>query len=145
MAEQVTPATAAAAAWERRLVLVLRITAVITGLAIVPVFFPREWMAVIHERLGLGKFPDGPIVEYLARSTSAFYAMHGGLMWLVSLDVRRFALVLTYLIWAGIVFGVGIVVVDCLAGMPLRWTVQEGTSVLVLSGALLFLKAKAQV
>ena len=145
MAEQPAELSAEAVVWERRLVIVLRTAAVVTGLAIVPVFFPTSLMASIHEQLGLGMFPDGAIVVYLARSLSAFYAMHGGLLWLVSMDVRRFAPILTYLIYAGLVFGVGIIIVDCLAGMPLNWTVQEGTSVLVLSGAMLFLRCKAQV
>ena len=37
-------------------------------------------MAACHEAMGLGPFPDAPIVEYLARSVSAYYAMLGGLL-----------------------------------------------------------------
>jgi len=78
-----------AARWERRLVVVLRITAVITGTALFAVLLPRPWMAAIHRRVGLGVFPEGAIIVYLSRSLSAFYALYGGLTWLVSTDVRR--------------------------------------------------------
>lgn len=145
MENQSEPTPPAAAKWERCLVALLRISAITTGSALFAVFLPRAWMAGIHEWLGAGRFPDGPIVEYLARSLSAFYAMHGVLLWIVSLDVRRFAPVLTFLIWAGIVFGLGLWVIDYLAGLPPQWIVGEGTSVLLLCSAMLFLKTKARV
>jgi len=135
---------AAAAVWERRLVLLLRILACVTGLALFAVFMPRHCMASTHEWLGVGKFPDGPIVEYLARSLSAFYAVHGGLMWLISTDPRRFAPILTYVIWTTITFGAGLLAIDLLAGLPLHWTLMEGPGVVVLGGVLLGLKTKAR-
>jgi len=48
--------------------------------ALVPVFMPVSWMAGTHRWLGLGEMPTGPIVEYLARSLSAFYALVGALL-----------------------------------------------------------------
>lgn len=127
---------------ERLLKLVLRLTGALCLLALVAVAMPRRWMAVTHDWLGLGRFPEGPIVEYLARSLSAFYAMLGGLLWLVASDVRRYAGAITYAAVAGIVFAVMILVVDVSIGMPLHWTLQEGPYVLLVSVAVLLLQRK---
>ena len=62
---------------------------------------PYSWMNAIHSRLGMGELPSAPVVGYLARSTSAFYAIIGGLAWLISYDLRRYASLTLYL---GIVF-----------------------------------------
>ncbi|MCY3022732.1 MAG: hypothetical protein NTW87_27455 [Planctomycetota bacterium] len=131
--------------WERCLVVVMRVFAVGPMLAIVPAFMPRAWMAAIHEQLGLGPFPGGPIVEYLARSTSVFYALHGGLLLLISMDVRRFAPVLSFVIWTGLAAGVGLLVMDWMIGLPPPWSATEGPIVMALCGTLLFLKTKARV
>jgi hypothetical protein len=47
--------------------------------ALVPVVMPWSWMAATHRWLGLGETPSGRMVEYLARSLSAFYALVGAL------------------------------------------------------------------
>jgi hypothetical protein len=129
--------------WEYRLVVMLRVSAVLTGAAILAVFMPMSWMAFIHDRLEMGPLPQAPVVEYLARSTSAFYAMHGGLLWLASTDLRRFAPLITYIAWTGLACGVGFLVMDHLAGMPKEWALSEGPVVIAISGTILFLKKKA--
>jgi len=40
--------------------------------------------------MGLGDMPKGPIVEYLARSTSLFCALPGELLWYIASDLRRY-------------------------------------------------------
>jgi len=130
--------------WETWLRLVLRITGIVALPAIVAVFMPREWMAAIHAWLGLGQFPAGPIVEYLARGLSAFYAMLGGLVLLVSFDVRRHEQVIRYLAVVGLVFGVVIFAIDLLIGLPLFWTVGEGPATVALSAAILILQWRAK-
>jgi len=87
---------------------------------------PDAWMDAIHRQLGLGKLPDAPIVSYLARSTSAFYAMLGGLLWVVSFDLRRHRVVLRYLGLAILAIGLALFVVDWQAGLPLWWRFWEG-------------------
>ena len=87
---------------------------------------PDAWMDAIHRQLGLGKLPDAPIVSYLARSTSAFYAMLGGLLWVVSFDLRRHRVVLRYLGFAILAIGLALFVVDWQAGLPLWWRFWEG-------------------
>lgn len=87
---------------------------------------PYSWMDAVHQWLGMGRLPGEPIVGYLARSTSGFYAMFGGLMWVVSLDLQRHRLVLCYLGVVVIVFGLALFAVDILEGMPLYWSLGEG-------------------
>jgi len=87
---------------------------------------PYSWMNAIHQWLGLGVLPDAPVVGYLARSTSAFYAMLGGLLWVLSFDVRRFRPVLLYLGWATVAMGLTLFVVDWVEGLPQFWRFWEG-------------------
>jgi hypothetical protein len=90
------------------------------------VFVPDAWMDDIHQRLGLGTLPSEPIVSYLARSTSAFYAMLGGLLWTLSFNPRRHRAVLRYLGTVIILFGLTLFFVDWQAGLPLWWRLWEG-------------------
>jgi hypothetical protein len=66
---------------DKALVLLLRIVGVPALFALVRVFMPVSWMAATHRWLGLGEMPTGPVVEYLSRSLSAFYALMGALAW----------------------------------------------------------------
>lgn len=120
----------------------LRIYGVVAGLAILAVFMPRAWMAATHEMIGLGKFPDGAIVDYLARSVSALYAFHGGLLWILARDVRRYATIIAYVAVAGIAFSVFILALDVSLGLPVWWILGEGPSVFVISLVVLALLAK---
>ena len=108
-------------------------------LALVFVVAPRAWMEEIHTALGLGVFPDTPIVWYLARSTSAFYAMMGGLYWLASFDMGRQRLLLLFLGWWTVVLGVMLCGIDLWVGLPLSWTLSEGPMVILMGLALLYL------
>ncbi len=124
------------ARWERRLALWLRLCALLVGLAFLAVVMPTAWMAATHEAIGLGPFPPGPIVPYLARSTSAFYGMFGVLMWIVANDLRRHAPVLRLLLWASLGFGLAIIPIDITSGLPTPWCACEGPMVLALTGLL---------
>ena len=108
-------------------------------LALVFVVAPRAWMEEIHTALGLGVFPDTPIVWYLARSTSAFYAMMGGLYWLASFDMGRQRRLLLFLGWWTVVLGVMLCGIDLWVGLPLSWTLSEGPVVILMGLALLYL------
>jgi hypothetical protein len=124
---------------DRLLQLFLRIGGTSMLLALVFVVAPRAWMEEIHTALGLGVFPDTPIVWYLARSTSAFYAMMGGLFWLASFDMRRQRLLLLFLGWWTVVLGVMLCGIDLWVGLPLSWTLSEGPVVILMGLALLYL------
>jgi hypothetical protein len=111
---------------ERLLKLFLRIIGAVALFAVVAVVMPYSWMNATHQWLGMGQLPSEPVVGYLARSASAFYALFGGLLWLTSCDLQRHRPVLLYLGAAMIIFGAALLVVDLLQGMPLYWSLTEG-------------------
>jgi hypothetical protein len=111
---------------ERLFRLLLRIVGSAALLAIPFVFVPYAWMNAIHDGLGMGQLPDAPVVGYLARSASAFYAILGGLLWVLSFDLRRHRPVLVYLGAAILLFGLLFFAVDFLEGMPRWWALGEG-------------------
>jgi hypothetical protein len=126
------------------LVVLLRLSGGLLLLALLAIFLPTEWMAATHRWLGLGEFPGSPLVEYLTRSASALYAVHGGLLLVLACDVRRFAPVIVYVAGAGVVFGVLMVGIDLTAPMPLYWTVGEGPVALGLGLVILWLARSVQ-
>lgn len=129
---------------EKILVCLLRVFGGVTLLALVAVCMPSSWMAACHEWLGLGTFPDAPIVDYLARSLSAFYAIMGGLVLLISRDVRRYAAVITYVAVVCIVFGVTSLIIDIRLALPTWWIVGEGPFVAALGAVILILQTRAK-
>ncbi len=114
---------------ERFLVLLLRVGAVLTGSAIFAVFLPEATMASIYARLGIGEFPSSPLTNYLTRSLSAMYAFHGGLLFVLSTDVRRFRKALIFVGWATAALGVALTAIDLQAPMPTWWVLAEGPCV----------------
>ncbi len=129
---------------EKWTVILLRLAGVLMLLAFGAVFLPTEWMAASHRWLGLGEFPASPLVDYITRSASALYGIHGGLYLVVASDVRRYVGVLVYLAWMAIVFGVLMVGVDLHAGLPLYWTLGEGPPVAAFGALLLVLRRGIQ-
>ena len=127
---------------EKVLVWLLRISGVILLIALVPVVMPFSWMQVIHRQLGMGDLPAGPIVGYLTRSLSLFYALHGALIIFVSLDIRRYLPVVKFLAVVAILFGVSMVVLDSAVGMPLYWILCEGPFVVPLGIVMLWLAGR---
>ena len=117
----------------------LRVAGTIELFALIFIVAPESWMVSIHAWLGLGELPRDPIVGYLARSTSAFYAMLGGLMWVVSFDLTRHREVLIYLGWAQALFGVALLGIDTYEGLPMSWPLFEGPLVIPLGLATLWL------
>jgi hypothetical protein len=111
---------------ERFFKLFLRIIGTAALFAIVAVFMPYSWMNAVHKWLGMGELPAQAVVGYLARSTSAFYAMLGGLFWVVSFDLHRHKVVLCYLGIVVVIFGAALFIIDLLEGMPLYWSFTEG-------------------
>ncbi len=124
--------------------LLLRAVGLAMATAIVPTMMPLSWMAAVHAWAGLGEMPRTPVFEYLARSLSAFYAVLGGLLVVVSFDVRRHAVVIAYLGVVALAGGFAATAMELLAGMPLWWLIVEGPSLVPLGAALLVLNARAR-
>ena len=129
---------------ERCLVYMLRLGGVLLGSALFAVFLPEATMATIHRQLGLGDYPAAPLTSYLARSASALYAFHGGLLLVLSIDVRRFRPVLRFVAWATLGLGVALIAIDLLAPMPLWWTLAEGPWVVLIGASLVFLVGRIE-
>lgn len=127
---------------ERVLVIVLRVSGMLLLTALVPAVMPHSWMDEIHRRLDLGQLPDMPIIGYLTRSLSGLYALHGAVIFFVSLDVRRYLPVIKCLFVLGFLFGLGMVVLDRAVGIPTLWACCEGPFIIVLSIIALWLASK---
>jgi len=124
---------------EQILVFLLRFGGCVLLLAWLAVFLPTEWMMLSHRWLGLGSFPDAPLTQYLTRSIAALYGVHGGLVLLLSTNVRRFVPVIAYVSIMNVVFGALILGVDWFSGMPWYWTLMEGPPVAAIGVAQLLL------
>ena len=105
------------------------------------VFMPVSWMAATHRGLGLGEMPTAPVVEYLARSLSAFYALVGALDLVVAADLERYRPLVRFLGVAIALMSLALLGVDLAAGMPWWWTAAEGPGG-VAFGAVLFVLAR---
>jgi hypothetical protein len=111
---------------DKALVILLRIVGVGSLFALVALVLPTSWMAATHRWLGLGEMPTGPVVEYLARSLSAFYALVGALCLVVVADLERYRPLVRFLGVAFAVMSLILFGVDLAAGMPWWWSASEG-------------------
>jgi hypothetical protein len=113
------------------IIVILRFIGGAALFAIPAIFLPFSWMDQIHGYLGLGTLPAAPIVSYLARSLSAFYAATGAFLLFISTDVRRFRSLVAF--WGVVFAAMGCVLlgIDISAGMPTGWTVSEGPPAIV--------------
>ncbi len=130
--------------YEQVLVVLLRASGAILLTALIPAVMPFAWMDAIHQHLGMGDLPESPITGYLTRSLSAMYALHGALVIFVSWDIRRYLPIVKCLAVLGVIFGVGMLVLDITVGMPLRWVLGEGPSIVILGGVLLWLTGRSR-
>jgi len=127
------------------LILFLRILGVVSLFALVGVFMPYSWMDATHRWLGMGTLPAEPIVGYLARSTSAFYAFFGGLLLLASFDLHRYRGLLIFIGLTQIFFGILLLVVDLIEGLPLFWSLAEGPTGIIFGVIILALSCRISV
>jgi hypothetical protein len=118
----------------------LRAIGLLDLLALIAVFASREWMATIHESVGLGTIPTEPIVGYLARCTSIWYASYGLLLWFISCDVEKYSRLITFLAVTMFVQGFIVVGIDIAEGMPGWWIALEGPCCSGLGASLLALQ-----
>lgn len=120
----------------------LRIDAVVLVTAFIPVAMPTAWMQEIHRRLGMGELPTGSIVEYLTRSLSLLYAVHGVFLFWLAADVRRYLPLVKLAATLAIVFGAAMLPLDIAAGMPLYWILGEGPWIAILGCLILTLACR---
>jgi len=128
---------------ENFLKLLLQAFGAVTVIALVPFVMPRSWMAAVHEWLGMGALPDKPVVEYLARTTSALYGFLGGLYLVLATDVRRFAGVITYSAVATLLISAVNTWLCRRAGMPGWWMWSDGGACWLFGLGILLLQRRA--
>ncbi len=130
--------------YEKTLVFLLRLDAIILLTALFPAMMPFAWMQEIHRSLGMGELPEGPILGYLTRSLSVMYAMFGAMELFVSLDVRRYLPFVKFVAVLEILFGSWMAALDVVVGMPLMWRICEGPYVFLLGCLVLWLTGHVQ-
>jgi len=123
----------------RLLQIILRVGGAVVLMAVFAIFMPTRWMAATNDWLGLEGFPASPLVDYLTRSLSMMYALQGGLLILLSFDLRRYRPVLLYVSITTVVGGLLLTGIDLHAGLPLYWTLSEGPPVALLGLLLVWL------
>ena len=116
----------------RILVLLLRLAGGVTVMGFIAVFLPADWMASTHRWLGLGQFPQTPVVDYLTRSIAALYGYHGVLNFMVARDPIKYRPFVWFLAFMNISFGLMLIGIDWGAGLPWFWRVAEGPPMLAL-------------
>jgi hypothetical protein len=121
---------------QRWLAIGLRFAGALLMTALAAVVMPTDWMAAIHRALELGDFEANLLTQYLARSISLLYAVHGAVLWLAARDVAGNRPLVGGLIILGFVFGAGMLAIDLAVGMPWTWTALEGPPVLALNAGL---------
>ena len=125
------------------LVILLRLIGSASALALIAVFLPYQWMNVTHHWLGLGTLPPDPIVGYLARTLSAFYAFYGGLLWTLSFDTSKHRSTIRYIGFATLGFGLILLAVDWSEGLPFYWKIAEGPIVIVYGSMIVLLSRRS--
>jgi hypothetical protein len=116
---------------DKALTILLRTIGVIMLFALVAVLTPMSWMVGTHRWLGLGEMPSDPVVEYLARCVSAFYAFVGVLCLGLAADPQRYRPLVLLLGILLTVFGVVLIGIDLAAHMPWWWAISEGPTTIV--------------
>jgi hypothetical protein len=122
-------------------VLVLRATAAMLMLAFVGAMLPESAMKAVYEWGGLGPWPGGALLVYLARAVSMLYGFYGLMTLYFSFDVRRYLPLIRFMAVASFPFAPVMFAVIWSAGLPTVWAVGEPASIVVIS-ALWYLAAR---
>ena len=122
----------------------LRFFGTMSLLAIPFIFVPYSVTDDIHQQLQLGTLPGEPIVGYLARSLSAFYALVGALFWKISFDLRRYRSLLLFLSGALVLLGGTLCFIDWWEGLPTVWKLWEGPFIIVAALTMLSLSQRVR-
>lgn len=130
--------------WNRALAWVLRLGGGVMLLAFGAVFMPTAWMLGSTEMLGLTPLPPVPLFQYLTRSLSMLYGVHGAVFVVAGSDPRRYAPMIAALAWLDLLMAALLLGIDLHAGMPAYWTFGEAFIPLFMGCLLLFLLSKAR-
>jgi hypothetical protein len=127
---------------EKALVWYTRFTALLFLGAAPFVVGPTEWLHAGHRLMGLGDFPDNPLMQYLARSVSALYTALGALYMFLSCDLRRYFPVLQFNVLLKLSFTVTIVSLELWIPMSRIWIIADATGLVMWIAAWFWLLAR---
>lgn len=130
--------------WSRWLRWLLTIDGSILCLAFLAVFLPTRWMEATTAALGLTVLPDVALTQYLTRSLSLLYGVHGVLFLLAAKDPHRLAPLIKTLAVLDLVLAAALAAIDVKAGMPTAWTVTEAVGPAANGLLLLYLLRRAE-
>lgn len=108
------------------LALALRCLGVLDFSALLVVFVPASVFTGLISHSGLGEVAVRPLDVYLAKTTSALYALHGAMILYLSFDLERYWNLIRFLAVAALLHGLVIVGIDWSLPMPLWWRLVEG-------------------
>jgi hypothetical protein len=125
--------------YEMILKIILRLSGLLLVTAFIAIFLPYDTMNIIHQQMELGILPQTPIVDYLARSLSLFYGIHGIITLYISFNLKRYLSILKLLCIIGTIMGITLFFIDLHAQMPPKWTYAEGPIVVSINVIILIL------
>lgn len=117
----------------------LRYVGLVSATAVIPAIMPLPWMDYIHQQLGMGPLPQGPVVAYLARSLSGAYAVFGAFLLVFSLDLDRYLPLIYLAACSMLAAALGLAVFHQSSNMPVFWQRGEPTVCLIIGAVLLLL------
>ncbi len=121
------------------LVALLYVGGIAQSLAVFAIFFPYAWMEEVHGWMFQEAIRDTTIFSYLTRSLSMMYVAWGVLYLYIVHDVDHYLGLLLFVGCLKVALGIGLLIVDVVAGMPWYWTLAEGPGIIGFSGVLVFL------
>ncbi len=110
---------------EQKLRLLLGAIGLLDLSALVVVFVPLATLTSATRRLGLEPLPDVPLTQYMLRTASALYALHGALFLFLARDVAAYRSLIGFLAWAALVHGTLVQGVMWAVAMPRWWQITE--------------------
>ncbi|MDY3559712.1 hypothetical protein R5W23_000870 [Gemmata sp. JC673] len=129
---------------DRLLWWLMRLDACVVLCAAPCALLPFEWMSTVHrDWLGLGELPDAVITRYMARSLSLLYALHGAVVFTITIRWREYRSMVPVLAYLHTALGAGVFLADLNAGVPWWWVASEGPGLVAFGLVKLFLYRRA--
>jgi hypothetical protein len=126
----------------RAVALLLRFFGILDLLALIAALAPRSTLASGAQMVGLA-LPAEPLPEYLARTASILYALHGAVVLFVSFDVLRYWALIRFMACVALMHGALVLAIDAAEGMPVWWRLLEGPVISVTGAVVLLLQHRA--
>jgi hypothetical protein len=127
----------------QRLILLLRLIALVTFLAFAAAVMPSDWIRETSEFLGFDPFPESPLTFYLARHLSLLYGFVGVLLWITASDFNRYRPLVRKLGVLTVIFGVLQWIIDVMSGLAGWWAFGESLSTIAGGALLMWMEKRA--